>query len=87
MEAKIRRGRILREVLKQDRLSPLPIEFQLAWLTAFTNGLFDERAPASIPALLDHLDACVKGGELTLNHRDEEWTEAVARWVKAQRST
>ncbi|MDE3051630.1 MAG: F0F1 ATP synthase subunit alpha, partial [Nitrospirota bacterium] len=29
-EAKIKRGRVLREILKQDRLSPLPIEFQLA---------------------------------------------------------
>ena len=33
MEAKIARGRVLRELLKQDRLSPLPIEFHLAWLT------------------------------------------------------
>ena len=86
VEAKIIRGRLLREVLKQDRLSPLPIEFQLAWLTAFTNGLFDELAPASIPSLLDHLAACVKSGEVTLDNRDEEWTEAVTRWLKAQRS-
>ena len=84
MEAKIARGRLLREVLKQDRLSPLPIEFQLAWLTAFTNGLFDELTPASIPGLLDHLAACVKGGELTLENRDEEWAEAVTRWIKAK---
>ena len=86
MEAKITRGRLLRELLKQDRLSPLPIEFQLAWLTAFTNGLFAGVAPASIPALLDHLAACVKAGEVTLDNRDEEWTEAVTRWIEGKRS-
>jgi F-type H+-transporting ATPase subunit alpha len=87
IEAKITRGRLLREVLKQDRLSPLPIEFQLAWMTAFTTGLFDEVPPASIPAFLDHLAACVKGGEVTLDNRDEEWTEAVARWIKGKTSS
>ena len=87
MEAKITRGRLLRELLKQDRLSPLPIEFQLAWLTAFTNGLFGDVAPASIPALLDQLAACVKAGELTLDKRDEEWTEAVTRWIKGKTSS
>jgi len=86
MEAKITRGRVLRELLKQDRLVPLPIEFELAWLTAFTNGLFDKVVPESIPVLLDHLAACVKGSELTLESRDEEWTEAVTHWFKEQGS-
>jgi F-type H+-transporting ATPase subunit alpha len=35
MERAIRRGQLLREILKQDRLQPLPAEFQLAWLIAF----------------------------------------------------
>jgi len=84
MESKITRGRVLRELLKQDRLAPLPIEFQLAWLTAFTNGLFDKLVPESIPALLDHVAGCVKGSDLTLESRDEEWTEGVTDWLKGQ---
>lgn len=86
MEAKIARGRVLRELLKQDRLSPLPIEFHLAWLTAFNHGLFDKVLPESIPALLDHLATRVKDSELTLESRDEEWTEAVTHWLKEHRS-
>ena len=86
IEAKIARGRVLRELLKQDRLSPLPIEFQLAWLTAFNQGLFDKVLPASIPALLDHLATRVKDSDLTLESRDEEWAEAVTQWIGEYRS-
>ncbi len=86
IEAKIARGRVLRELLKQDRLSPLSIEFQLAWLTAFNQGLFDKVLPASIPALLDHLATRVKDSDLTLESRDEEWAEAVTQWIGEYRS-
>ena len=48
MEKRIRRGRALREALKQDRLAPLPIEFQMAWLTAFNEGLLEDADPKRI---------------------------------------
>jgi F-type H+-transporting ATPase subunit alpha len=86
MEAKIARGRVLRELLKQDRLSPLPIEFHLAWLTAFNLGLFDKVPPASIPALLEDLAARVKESGLTLEASEEEWTQAVGQWLREHRS-
>ncbi len=41
VEAKIRRGRLLRELLKQERLAPLGPEQQLAWLVAYNEGFFD----------------------------------------------
>ena len=41
VEAKIRRGRTLRELIKQERLSPLTSGQQLAWLIAYNEGLFD----------------------------------------------
>jgi F-type H+-transporting ATPase subunit alpha len=87
MEAKIARGRVLRELLKQDRLSPLPIEFHLAWLTAFNHGLFDKVSPESIPALLDHLAGRVRESNLGLESRDEEWTEAMGHWLEEPRPT
>jgi F-type H+-transporting ATPase subunit alpha len=86
MEAKIARGRVLRELLKQDRLSPLPIEFHLAWLTGFNHGFFDKVPPQSISALLEHLAARVKESALTLETTEEEWTEAVGHWMKEPRS-
>jgi F-type H+-transporting ATPase subunit alpha len=81
MEAKIARGRVLRELLKQDRLSPLPIEFHLAWLTAFNHGLFDKVPPESIPALLEDLAERVKERAFTLDTSEEEWTGAVGHWL------
>ena len=86
MEAKIARGRVLRELLKQDRLSPLPIEFHLAWLTGFNHGQFDKVPPASIPVLLEDLAARVKESGLTLEASEEEWTQAVGQWVREHRS-
>jgi F-type H+-transporting ATPase subunit alpha len=86
MEAKIARGRVLRELLKQDRLSPLAIEFHLAWLTGFNLGLFDKVPPESIPALLEDLAKRVQESALTLEASEEEWTEAVGHWLREHRS-
>lgn len=86
MEAKIIRGRVLRELLKQDRLCPLPITFHLAWLTAFNHGLFDKVLPESTAALLDSLATRVRDSDLTLDSRDEDWIEAVDHWLKEHKS-
>lgn len=82
MEAKINRGRILREILKQDRLSPLPIEFQMAWLMGYNRGLFDEALPGNIGQLLQQIATKLSGSQLTLDNRDEQWAEAVTSWLK-----
>lgn len=86
MEVKIKRGRLLRELLKQDRLSPLPIEFHLAWLTGFDLGLFDSVATESISGLLGHLAARVSESGVTLGNSEEEWRQAVTAWVKEARN-
>jgi len=82
MEARIRRGRVLREALKQDRLAPLPATVQLAWLTAFNRGLMDELEPAAVPAALDGIAAGVAGCGLTLESGADEWAAAVAPWIE-----
>jgi F-type H+-transporting ATPase subunit alpha len=86
MEAKIARGRVLRELLKQDRLSPLPIEFHLAWLTGFNHGLFDKVPPESISAVLERLAARVRESAFTLETSEEEWVDAVGHWLREPRS-
>ena len=59
VEAKINRGRLLRELLKQDRLSPLSPEQHMAWLVAFNDGLFDGLEGLAIYTKLDKLlSAC-----------------------------
>jgi len=82
MEAKIRRGRVLREILKQERLSPLPIEFQLAWLTGFNHGFFDDVTPEKIGPMLDGIASHIPTSQLALDQRDEQWADAVKDWLQ-----
>ncbi len=72
---------LLREILKQDRLSPSPITFQMAWLVAFNDGLFDDRDPDAIPATLATLEKAVRNTTLGLDSPREEWSAAAASWL------
>jgi F-type H+-transporting ATPase subunit alpha len=81
MEAAIHRGRLLREILKQDRLAPLPITFQIAWLVAFNDGLFEKADTDAIPELLAALEDAVRHTTLNLDSFREEWRAAVANWI------
>lgn len=86
MEAKIKRGRVLREILKQDRLSPLPIEFQLAWLTGFNHGWFDDLPPEKVAPLLERLASRLSSRPLTLDQQDEPWAETVKNWIQERQA-
>jgi len=80
MEAKLRRGQRLREILKQDRLAPLPIEFQLAWMSAFNAGLFDGLPAEAAPRQLARLREGLGRSGLTLADSREDWQQAVRAW-------
>lgn len=82
MEKAIRRGRVLREILKQDRLSPLSVDQQLAWLIAFNDGIFDD---TELDAVSDQLQKLLdKVGEttLTLDTPRQDWQAAIASGMK-----
>jgi len=81
MARKLRRGRVLREILKQDRLHPQPIEFHLAWLIAFNEGLLDEMAPAEVAAWMDRLERHVRESGLGLETAREVWLTRLRAWV------
>ena len=81
MEAAIHRGRLLREILKQNRLSPLPVAFQMAWLVAFNDGHFEETDPDTISALLATLEEPARLTTLNLDAPREEWSAAVTNWL------
>ncbi|HET6464834.1 MAG TPA: F0F1 ATP synthase subunit alpha [Nitrospiria bacterium] len=84
MEAKVKRGRVLREILKQNRLSPLSIEFQMAWLVAFNEGLFDDMDLGEIPGRLGRLAVRLPESGLQLSDSHEKWAQAVSSWLKRQ---
>ena len=73
VEAKLRRGRLLRTLLKQDRLAPLPEQAHLAWLLAYDQGLLDRLAPAAAATALPGLFAAIAGRGLTLDAPKEAW--------------
>ncbi|MGE4340130.1 MAG: hypothetical protein AB7E55_29880, partial [Pigmentiphaga sp.] len=77
-EAKIRRGRLLREILKQERLNPLPASFQLAWMIAFNAGLLDAFAPEDLPGALQKLLDGIAHESLALDTPRDEWLT----WLK-----
>jgi len=82
METAIRRGRILREILKQDRLSPVPATSQLAWLIAFNEGLIDGHEIDAIPDVLNALEEAARNTDLTLDSTVEEWRSAITGWLE-----
>jgi len=81
MEAAIRKGRVLREILKQDRLAPLPVTFQMAWLVAFNDDLFKAEEPDAIFRSLAALDEGLRHTTLSVDSPREEWSTAVFEWL------
>jgi len=77
MEAAITKGRILREILKQDRLSPVSATFQMAWLIAFNDGLFTNKEPEAIPQMLASLTKVSSDTSLNLESSREQWLSAI----------
>jgi F-type H+-transporting ATPase subunit alpha len=81
MEARIKRGRLLREILKQDRLAPLSCHFQLAWLTAFNDGFFNKIEPKEIAGYLAKIEQGIASTTLTLDSSHEQWRQAISDWI------
>lgn len=77
MEAAIKRGQVLREILKQDRLSPQSIEYQMAWMVAFNDGLFDSVELDEVKQRLDTLRHYTHQTELSVDCQRKQWSEAV----------
>ncbi|MBL8317846.1 MAG: F0F1 ATP synthase subunit alpha [Burkholderiaceae bacterium] len=81
-EAKIARGRLLREILKQDRLSPMPPAFQLAWMTAFGAGLLDRVEAHEVSGALERIRAGLAGEpSIGLDMPRELWLERLPHWL------
>ena len=80
-EAKIRRGRLLREILRQERLSPQPAAFQLAWLIAFNAGLLDGLDAPTLPAALQKILAGLSREPLLLDAGRDEWLARLQDWL------
>ncbi|MFO7527472.1 MAG: F0F1 ATP synthase subunit alpha [Marinobacter sp.] len=81
MEAAIHRGQVLREILKQDRLSPMEEKAQLAWLIAFNDRRFEGMEATQVTATLDTLARASSETTLDLKSPRESWSSAIAAWL------
>lgn len=81
MAQKIKRGRVLREILKQERLTPLGPLFQLAWLTAFNEALLDDIEPDAVNQVLAGMAHALETSGLTLDSPTDQWRAAVGKWL------
>jgi F-type H+-transporting ATPase subunit alpha len=82
METAIARGRVLREILKQDRLNPLPILYQLAWLIGFNEHLFDSIEPEQVNTQLQSLAQWLTSTPLKLDSPRGDWVNGLNLWHK-----
>jgi F-type H+-transporting ATPase subunit alpha len=82
MERRIRRGRALRELLKQDRLAPLPIEFEMAWLSAFNDGVLEDVDLDLVRKKLRAIGEGLAREPLTLQEERPAWAAAVKSWLQ-----
>ncbi|HVO94806.1 MAG TPA: F0F1 ATP synthase subunit alpha [Terriglobales bacterium] len=78
IEAKIQRGRILREALKQDRLAPVSDVFHIAWMVAYNDGYLSRLSADRIAPALRRLEESVRKSGLTLASKRNEWTRLIA---------
>ncbi len=85
MEARIRRGQLLREILKQERLDPLPETFHMAWLVAYNEGLLDGRDAEGVRKDLQVLRRGAEASGLGMTSGREQWHEAVVAWLREER--
>ncbi|MDF1643877.1 MAG: F0F1 ATP synthase subunit alpha [Pseudomonadales bacterium] len=82
MEIAIKRGRVLREIFKQDRFGPLSVEVQMAWLVAFNEGCFDDVEPENVATVMTTLQDGVGAAQLTLDTPREQWSVLVTQLSK-----
>lgn len=87
IEKAIQRGRTLRELLKQGHLVPKPIEFQLAWLIAFNDDLFDDIPLEQLAERMQQLEAQVINSRLTIDSPRERWKQALQEWFASRETT
>jgi F-type H+-transporting ATPase subunit alpha len=81
VEEKLRHGRLLREILKQDRLEPLSEQAHLAWLLAYGEGLLNEIPPEQASAHLQQIFQKLPDSGLKLGSFKSQWLDRLKQWL------
>ncbi len=83
MQTRLQRGRVLREMMKQDRLQPRTETGLLAALYAFNAGQLDDLTLEAVPGFLEKIETAVSQSGLRLDTESEKWEESVRHWCSA----
>ena len=83
VQQRLSRGRLLRNILKQDVQSPLSPKAHMAWLVAFNDGFFDSLSPDDVAQALENLVSSADESSLTFSSPREEWAAQVKGWLSA----
>jgi F-type H+-transporting ATPase subunit alpha len=81
VEEKLRHGRLLREILKQDRLEPLSEQAHLAWLLAYGEGLLNEIPTEQAAARLQQVFKKLPDSGLKLESSKSQWRDILQQWL------
>ncbi|MDD2676641.1 MAG: hypothetical protein PHP75_04150 [Methylacidiphilaceae bacterium] len=73
LERRIHRGRLLRELLKQEKLVPVSPEQELGWLVGFNENLFDPIPSDKVRSAQEALFVRISQSGLTLEEPRERW--------------
>lgn len=83
VEEKLQRGRLLREILKQDRLHPLSEQSHLAWLLAYGEGLLEGVKPEQAAGVLAEILAKLPAHNLKLDTPKPQWLKVLRQLLEA----
>lgn len=81
IEERVRRGRLLRELLVQEPLDPQPAVSHLAWLVAYNERLLDGLEAAALRDAMRRLRRGAEAGALAIDASREQWVQAVRGWL------
>jgi F-type H+-transporting ATPase subunit alpha len=83
VQQRIRRGRLLREALKQEPLMPVCPALELAWLVAYNDHLLDAVPLEQVGERLERLRRGVRAQPPSLDAPRDEWAAAVKAWLES----
>lgn len=87
VEERIRRGRALRQALRQPRFQSWPAAAHMAWLTAYHEGLLERIPPQDMESAMQRLlDGCLHDAA-AVSDAPERWRERVQRWLEQGHGT
>ena len=85
MEKSLKRGRLLRELLKQKRYEHTLPETELAWLIAFNEDWLDDLDPEGASGMLARIDRFLQESSLKLDAGRETWVRQMKPWFASER--